>query len=72
MPAKAAGIQVSLGSILQVAAAVVLSYMLNQLLGMEAKLKAVEVRQEAQAAEQARQAESIKALWNKKKSKESE
>ena len=67
---KTNGIQVSLSTILQTVAAIVLSYMLNQVLGMEAKVRALEVKAEAQAKEMDQQAASIRSLWEKKQAKE--
>lgn len=69
MPKKE-GIQISLQALLQIVAAVVISYLLSQVLGMDARMKALEVQQKADQAEIQRQAESIKSLWEKKKSKQ--
>jgi len=69
MPTKAGGVQISLSTLLQLVAAVVISYMLNQVLGMEAKVKGLEVKVQAMEKTSDVQASSIKSLWEKKQAK---
>ena len=66
------GIQVSLSALLQIVAAVVISYLLTQVLGMEAKVRALEVKIEATDKVLDQHRESIAKLWSSKQGKKGE
>lgn len=66
---KGGSIQVSLPALLQIAAAVLISYLLTMVLGMDARVKALEVKQDALHEELQQQKDSISKLWQSKKAK---